>query len=199
MPSTVSDCDLIVVLSYVEWVSQLHTSSTIICILHSSSLSLIKFSYWFLVDIFICLFGLKIRETVNCHLVRKQMSRIKIPLKQISGTFLNSSTIDALGQEEVILYIIKFLAALLAVGYSSDIHSITSCTVLQTSIHSSLGTLSDRIYLSLPLYNHKWLDLGHTRYITVVDFWFNSVEVKEHTLYDINLWKVIETFLWPSI
>ena len=144
MPSTVSDCDLIVVLSYVEWVSQLHTSSTIICILHSSSLSLIKFSYWFLVDIFLCLFGLKIRETVNCHLVRKQMSGIKIPLKQNSGTFLNSSTIDALGQEEVILYIIKFWAALPAVGHSSDIHSITSCTVLQTSIHSSSGTLPTR-------------------------------------------------------
>ena len=34
----------------------------------------------------------------------------------------------------------------------------TSCTVLQTSVHSSSGTLSDLIsgiYLSLPLYNHK--------------------------------------------
>ena len=34
-----------------------------------------------------------------------------------------------------------------------------------TSIHSSSGTLSDLIpgiYLSLPLYNHKEFDLGHT-------------------------------------
>ena len=39
------------------------------------------------------------------------------------------------------------------------------CTVLQSSIHSSSGTLSDVIpwiYLSLPLYNHKWFHLGHT-------------------------------------
>ena len=41
----------------------------------------------------------------------------------------------------------------------------TICTVLQTSIHSSSYTLSDVIpwiYLSLPLYNHKGFDLGHT-------------------------------------
>ena len=41
-----------------------------------------------------------------------------------------------------------------------------SCTLLQTSVHSSSGTLSVRsnplIYLSLPLYNHKGFDLGHT-------------------------------------
>ena len=38
-------------------------------------------------------------------------------------------------------------------------------TMLQTSIHSTSGTLSDLIpwtYLSLPLYNHKGFDLGHT-------------------------------------
>ena len=37
-----------------------------------------------------------------------------------------------------------------------------SCTMLQTSIHSSSGTLSDLIpwiYLSLPLFNHKRFDL----------------------------------------
>ena len=41
----------------------------------------------------------------------------------------------------------------------------TSCTMLWTSIHSSSGILSDLIswiYLSLPLYNHKGFDLGHT-------------------------------------
>ena len=41
----------------------------------------------------------------------------------------------------------------------------TSCTVLQTSIHSSSGTLSDLIpwiYSSPPLYN-KGFDLGHTQ------------------------------------
>ena len=40
-----------------------------------------------------------------------------------------------------------------------------SCTMSRTSIHSSSGTLSDlipSIYLSLPLYNPKGFDLGHT-------------------------------------
>ena len=40
-----------------------------------------------------------------------------------------------------------------------------SCTVLQTSVHSSSGTLSNlipSIYLSLALYNGKGFDLGHT-------------------------------------
>ena len=41
-----------------------------------------------------------------------------------------------------------------------------SCTVLQTSIHSSSGMLSIRSnhlnHLSFPLYNHKGFDLGHT-------------------------------------
>ena len=40
-----------------------------------------------------------------------------------------------------------------------------SCTVSRTSVHSSLGTLSIRsnpLTLSLPLYNHKRFDFGHT-------------------------------------
>ena len=40
-----------------------------------------------------------------------------------------------------------------------------SCTMSQTSVHSSSDTLSDLIpwiYLSLPLYNRKGFDLGHT-------------------------------------
>ena len=40
-----------------------------------------------------------------------------------------------------------------------------SCTTSQTSIHSFSCTLSELIpwnYLSLPLYNHKGFDLGHT-------------------------------------
>ena len=40
-----------------------------------------------------------------------------------------------------------------------------SCTLSRTSFHSSSGTLSDlgpEIYFSLPLYNHKGFDLGHT-------------------------------------
>ena len=44
-----------------------------------------------------------------------------------------------------------------------------SCTMLQTCAHSSSGTLSDLIpwiYLSLPLYNHKGFDLGHTEWST---------------------------------
>ena len=41
----------------------------------------------------------------------------------------------------------------------------TSYTMLWISVHSSSGTLSDLkhwIYLSLPLYNHKGFDSGHT-------------------------------------
>ena len=41
----------------------------------------------------------------------------------------------------------------------------TPYTMLKTSVHSSSGTLSDLIpwiYLSLPLYNHRGFDLGHT-------------------------------------
>ena len=41
----------------------------------------------------------------------------------------------------------------------------TSCTMLQTSVHNSSGTLSyimPWIYLSPPLYSHKQNDLGHT-------------------------------------
>ena len=40
-----------------------------------------------------------------------------------------------------------------------------SCTMSRTSIHSSSRTLSDlvpSVYFSLPLYNHKGFDLGHT-------------------------------------
>ena len=41
-----------------------------------------------------------------------------------------------------------------------------SCTMSRTSVHSSSDTLSIRsnplIYFSLPLYNHKGFDLGHT-------------------------------------
>ena len=40
-----------------------------------------------------------------------------------------------------------------------------SCIMSQTSVHSSSGTLSDLIpwiHLSLPLYNHKGFDLGHS-------------------------------------
>ena len=40
-----------------------------------------------------------------------------------------------------------------------------SCTMSQTSVHSSSGTLSDLIpwiYLLLPLYNLNGFDLGHT-------------------------------------
>ena len=40
-----------------------------------------------------------------------------------------------------------------------------SCTMAQTSVHSSSGTLLDlipRIYLLLPLYNCNGFDLGHS-------------------------------------
>ena len=47
-----------------------------------------------------------------------------------------------------------------------------SCIMLRTSVHTSSDTLSDRIpwiYLSLPLYNHKGFDLGHTWMV----YWFS--------------------------
>ena len=50
-----------------------------------------------------------------------------------------------------------------------------SCTMLWTCIHSSSGTLSDLIpwiYFSLPLYDHKGFDLGHT-WIVVFPTFFN--------------------------
>ena len=46
-----------------------------------------------------------------------------------------------------------------------------SCTMPQTSVHSSSGTLSHLIpwiYLLLPLYKHKGFDLGHTWMVLVV-------------------------------
>ena len=48
----------------------------------------------------------------------------------------------------------------------------SSCIMLRTSVHSSSDTLSDWIpwiYLSLPLYNHKGFDLGHTWVV----YWFS--------------------------
>ena len=47
-----------------------------------------------------------------------------------------------------------------------------SCTMSWTSVHSSSGTPSDMIprnYLSLPLYNCKGFDLGHTWMV----YWFS--------------------------
>ena len=53
-----------------------------------------------------------------------------------------------------------------------------SCTILQTSIHSSSGTLSIVwilwLYLSLPLYNCKGFDLGHTEGLVVFPTFFKS-------------------------
>ena len=40
-----------------------------------------------------------------------------------------------------------------------------SCTMSQTSIHSSSGSLSIRSSPSPPVYNHKGFDLGHTRMV----------------------------------
>lgn len=70
---------------------------------------------------------------MNCCLVRK---------KGISGTFLNSGTVDILGQvivlEGAILYIVGFLAASLAAEHSSDVSNTPLLThynekCLQTS------------------------------------------------------------------
>ena len=51
-----------------------------------------------------------------------------------------------------------------------------SCTMWQTSVHSSSGILSDIIpwiYLPLPLHNHKGFDLGHTWMSMVIREWFS--------------------------
>ena len=48
-----------------------------------------------------------------------------------------------------------------------------SCTKSWTSVHSSSGTLSDLIpgiYLSLPVYDHKGFDLGHTWIVLFPNF-----------------------------
>ena len=55
------------------------------------------------------------------------------------------------------------LFAFLFLGDGLDPHLLYN--VMNLSIHSSSGTLSDLIpwiYFSLPLYNHKRFDLGHT-------------------------------------
>ena len=47
------------------------------------------------------------------------------------------------------------------------VSTTASCTMSWMSIHSSSGTLSDLIpwiYFSLPLYNRKGFDLGHTEW-----------------------------------
>ena len=65
-----------------------------------------------------------------------------------------------------------------------------SCTMSRTSIHGSSGALLDLnswIYLSLPLYNHKEFDLGHT--------WWSSVILSQYLLRrDMTVW-YIETVL----
>ena len=56
--------------------------------------------------------------------------------------------------------------------FSGMVLTTASCTMPWTSIHSSSGTLSNLIpwiYLSLPLYNGKGFDLGHTW----MAYWFS--------------------------
>ena len=57
----------------------------------------------------------------------------------------------------------------------------TSYTLVWTSsVHSSSGTLSDLIpwiYLSLPLYNHKGIDLGHTWMLLLLLSCFSRVRL----------------------
>ena len=51
-----------------------------------------------------------------------------------------------------------------------------SYTMFRTSFHSFPGTLSDlipSIYLSLPLYDHKWFDLGHAW----MSWWFSLLKI----------------------
>ena len=62
-------------------------------------------------------------------------------------------------QIAILLYCISFSLGMVLVP--------VSCTISWTSVHSSLGTLSDLIswvYFSFLLYNHRGFDLGHTEW-----------------------------------
>ena len=74
-----------------------------------------------------------------------------------------------------------------------------SCTILWTSICSSLGTLSDLIpwiYLSLLLCNHKRIDLGHTWKAK----WFSLLQFKsEFCNKEFMIWAAVSSrscFCW---
>ena len=98
----------------------------------------------------------------------------KIPWTEKPGQLLSMGS-QRVGQDWATSLSLLFTAICKA---SSDSHfaflhffflekvlSTASCTMSRTSVHSSSGTLSDLvpyIYFSLPLYNHKGFDLGHT-------------------------------------
>ena len=72
-----------------------------------------------------------------------------------------------------------------------------SCTMAQTSIHSSSGTLSDPIpwiYLSLPLYNHKGFDVGHTWMfpLLIVFTWHSAWHYLAVTIVSRNLLLILQ-------
>ena len=76
-----------------------------------------------------------------------------------------------------------------------------SCTISQTSIHSSLAfhltDLIPWIYLSLPLYNHKGFDLGHTWMV----WWFSplSLFISEFGNKEFMIWATVSSwscFCW---
>ena len=77
----------------------------------------------------------------------------------------------------------------------------TSCTMLYISIHISSCTLSDLIpwiYLSLPLYNYKGFDLGHTWWPSHFTYFlqFKSEFGKKEFL----IWATVSSpscFYWP--
>ena len=72
------------------------------------------------------------------------------------ASLLSSAICNSSSDDHFAFFIFFFLEMLLITA---------SCTMSWTFIHSSSGTLSDLISwicLSLPLYNHKGFDLGHT-------------------------------------
>jgi len=61
-----------------------------------------------------------------------------------------------------------------------------TCTMSQTSVHSSSGTLSDLIpwiYFSFPLYNHKWFYLGHSWMVQWFSLLFSEFGNKEFMIW----------------
>ena len=84
---------------------------------------------------------------------------------QLGISFLFSFAFHFSSFQSYLLGLLWQLFCLFAILFLGMVLITAFCTMSQTSIHSSSGTLSDLIpwiYFSLPLYNRKGFDLGHT-------------------------------------